>query len=252
MLAAVVGEAVRAIPYDHDVLEPATVAATDFPTEIVVVMAVAALGVLLVSAISDRGHRGTAPAALTATATRQLEFDRASGGLTKRSMVVRSGAVEIAHVTHRRRLGRAGAVGHIRIDEGDYFYELTGGLWRRDHLTVLRDVDGARIGVVAKPESWKRRMALRGGVEFDWDGVAYDLRPAAVGSRTALRAHGVPVGTLALSKLSRKPYCKLDVPASLDDELLVIVLAAVIGFGFETRSGASGGGGSGGGGGGCG
>lgn len=168
---------------------------------------------------------------------------------SRRLVVVRRDDEGLAHIRFDRGVRRVG--GECLANDEAYDLDLHRGWplvrarWPlgRARVTMRRRSDGVVVGKAVQPRSWWRRVALRGGAEFTYDGVSYELRPMHCRQRGAqLRADDEFVGSFSAEPGSTR--CTATVPASLDDETQLFLVAAAVAFGLTLPDDAAGPGGA--------
>lgn len=164
---------------------------------------------------------------------------------TRRRVVVRREAQGVAHVCLGRgaRRIRGECLANDEVYDLDVYpgWPFVRARWPvgRARMTMHRRSDAVTVGQAAQPRSWWRRVALRGGVRFTRDGVPYELRPTQGRHRGAqLRADGQAVGSFAPEPGSTR--CTATVPATLDEEGQLFVVAAAAAFDLTLSDDASG------------
>lgn len=213
-----------------------------------VMVAVIAVGVVAVGAwfgyaaigtAVDRRQARTAPATGADAPGVELELGHMGSRslFSRRRVVVRRDGEGIAHI--RLGTGARRVRGECLANEEAYELDLHRGWplvrarWPlgRAHVTMQRRSDGVTVGQAVQPRSWWRRMTLRGGVEFTRDGVSYELRPMQGRHRGAqLRANNDPVGFFTPELGSTR--CEATVPATLDEEAQLFLVAVAVVFDF--------------------
>lgn len=207
---------------------------------VIAVAVVAAGGWFVYAAIGtalDRRKAMTSPA--TAGDVVELELGHAGPRslLSRRRVLVRRDDEGVARI----RLGRGvrRVRGECLANDETYVLDLRRGWplmlarwpWARARVSMRRRSDGVMVGQAAQPRSWLRRMALRGGVELTRDGVSYELRPMQGRQRGAqLRTDGEAVGSFSPEPGSTR--CEAVLPATLDEEGQLFLVATAAAFDF--------------------